>query len=354
MQAINSLIPENKQLVFILGIDREKVAAGIAASYKSLLPYLAADARPGSSSVNSEACAGLEFGRGFVEKFVQLPFAVPTPDRSDLERYIRYLGESQDAEGAAELPRPEAEARRTQRQQQDEERFESFRVSLAPSDSPKIQRTALMVSGVLGRNPRRVKQFLNLLRLRVYIGHATRMFEDTQMSRSWSVPQLGKLIALELLEPTLLTSIDRDPELLRRLEDTAVFAASDREGASPDEDEGDWLTSRPRLKELLRLGCIDDEWRSEFAGGQCSFRGLDLSRALRTAPRVREFPVDRPEPRIVRKHLAANVSASASMQADVKRLNVSDEGRGHDSVSVERFEAPQSDLASEEEGSETT
>lgn len=353
MRAINLLIPENNRLVFVLGIDRAKVAAGMAASYKTLLPYLAADVHPGSSGNSSEACAGLEFGRRFVEKFVQLPFAVPTPDREDLEAYVRYLGEHQQTQTAQRVPDSTGgDLYEPSERTQEEQRRDAHTVHLAPEDSPMIQRVALMLSSVLGGNPRRVKQFLNLLRLRVYIGHATRMFEGTEMSKSWSVPQLGKLIALELLEPTLLMSFDRDPELLGRLEDTAIYDGANSEDSSSG--LASWLKSRPRLRDLLRLGCFDDEWQDEFSKEQCSFQGLDLSRALRTAPRVREFPVDRPEPKIVRKHIAANVSLSGTVQADVKRINVSDEGRGHDSVSVERSEAPQSNSASAEERGETT
>lgn len=334
LRAISLLTSANQQLVFILGIDREKVAAGIAASYKSLLPYLVADGHPGASGDSTEACAGLEFGRKFVEKLVQLPFGVPAPGRQDLEAYVRHLGERQRAETNRRAPNASEDSLQPSQRTQEERLQGTHTVHLDPEDSPIIQRVTLMVSGVLGGNPRRVKQFLNLLRLRVYIGHATHMFEDSQMSRSWSVPQLGKLIALELLEPTLLSSLDRDPELLVRLEDVAVYGGQDSRDPSPDLAQ--WLSVRPRLGDLLRLGCVEDEWRDGFSKGQCSFKGLDLSRALRTAPRVRGFPVDRPQPRIVHKALRADVSVSGSVDAEAVHKGSSDVGHGLDSVDVER------------------
>lgn len=359
MRAINLLILRNRQMVFILGIDRATVAAGIAATYGDLLPYLAvdehleADVEPGTE--RAAACAGLEFGRGFVEKFVQIPFAVPTPARVDLEKYIRHLGEET---GESELggdrsleERTAGETHAAENQGELEERFEALMVQVDKADSPQIQRIALMVSGALGRNPRRLKQFLNLFRLRVFIGRATGLFDEMAGTKMWSLPQLGKLVALELQEPTLIARLDRNPELLTLLEDGAILDDKTSDGIPAALSR--WL-ARPQIKELLRLGCVEDEWMAAFPSRQCSFRDLDLSRALRTAPRIRGFPEPALEQRIVRKHLVANVAVSPSMQAHVERKNVSDEGRGHDSVSVERFEAPQSDLASAEEGGETT
>src|SRR5579862_6176203 len=40
MQALNLMLSEDKHLVFVMGVDREKVAAGIAAKHKELLPFL--------------------------------------------------------------------------------------------------------------------------------------------------------------------------------------------------------------------------------------------------------------------------------------------------------------------------
>jgi 5'-deoxynucleotidase YfbR-like HD superfamily hydrolase len=44
MQAINMMIANDPQLIFILGMDVDKVAAGIAVKYKEIIPYLGFDA----------------------------------------------------------------------------------------------------------------------------------------------------------------------------------------------------------------------------------------------------------------------------------------------------------------------
>jgi hypothetical protein len=79
MQGLNLMISDDPHLIFILGMDREKVAAGIALKQKDILPYL-----PSSSVVldtatqDSRASSkGLEYGYAFIEKFIQLPFQVP-------------------------------------------------------------------------------------------------------------------------------------------------------------------------------------------------------------------------------------------------------------------------------------
>jgi hypothetical protein len=109
MRAINLLIPSARQVVFVLGIDRAVVAASIAAAYGQLQPYLA-DTHLEVEAGASAGPVGLAFGRGFVEKFIQIPFAVPAPAREDMEKYIQHLAEGTDraAVGGAERLAKEA------------------------------------------------------------------------------------------------------------------------------------------------------------------------------------------------------------------------------------------------------
>ena len=87
MQAINLLIANDPNLIFIIGMDRMKVAAGLATKNEKLLPYL-------YSSNASEDCTnrkyqlGLEFGYEFIEKFIQLPFLVPQPEKENVANLL--------------------------------------------------------------------------------------------------------------------------------------------------------------------------------------------------------------------------------------------------------------------------
>jgi hypothetical protein len=65
------MISDSPYLVFILGIDRRKVAAALPVKYQSVLPYFPIQRRSASTGIaqKSEAFdprAGLEFGYSFI------------------------------------------------------------------------------------------------------------------------------------------------------------------------------------------------------------------------------------------------------------------------------------------------
>lgn len=86
------------------------------------------------------------------------------------------------------------------------EKAEAFRVIVAT------------VAPFLEYNPRRIKQFVNLLRLRTFIAAETGLFDKAELT----LPQLGKFIALSLRMPLLLTDLSRDETLLAQLQTLAV------------------------------------------------------------------------------------------------------------------------------------
>jgi hypothetical protein len=106
MQAINLMISGGaSQLVFIIGMAREKVAAGLAVKNEKLLPYLAyrppaaaaptkegADpaAKPAPQPSDSVAF-GLEYGYNFIEKFIQIPFSVPQPAQMGVRTLLDFI-----------------------------------------------------------------------------------------------------------------------------------------------------------------------------------------------------------------------------------------------------------------------
>lgn len=71
MQAINLMISDHSKVYFSLGMDRKIISAGLAAKNEQILKYLSMDV--------SEHDNGLEYGYDFIEKFIQLPFKVPSP-----------------------------------------------------------------------------------------------------------------------------------------------------------------------------------------------------------------------------------------------------------------------------------
>lgn len=94
MQALNLMISENPQLIFILGMDREKVAAGLAVKNEKSLPYLLSlQPSPAEHSADVRIRRGLEYGYEFIEKFVQVPFLVPKPTILQLAQLLRNLSQ---------------------------------------------------------------------------------------------------------------------------------------------------------------------------------------------------------------------------------------------------------------------
>ena len=71
------------------------VAAGIAAKYAELVPFL--QARPGGSDGTAPHAAALEYGYRFMEKFVQISFHLPRPDPETLQRYVASLTPPHDS-----------------------------------------------------------------------------------------------------------------------------------------------------------------------------------------------------------------------------------------------------------------
>ena len=83
MQAPSMLIADDSRVTFILGMDREKVAAGIAFKFKEVIPYL----RPGASDAD-KTLEHLRYGREFLEEFLQIVFPLPSTSPKALQRFV--------------------------------------------------------------------------------------------------------------------------------------------------------------------------------------------------------------------------------------------------------------------------
>lgn len=159
LQAINLLLAADQgNLLFVLGLDREMVAAGIAAKNEKILPYLAA----GRAAVESESedyhRVGVEYAFSFMEKFVQVPFRIPRPDQREIARWVKDLTDSdQQEEPGAISP--------TNQQR-------SIKLHWG-ADPEQFDEVVKRLVAHFGFNPRRIKQFMNVLRLRVMIALST-------------------------------------------------------------------------------------------------------------------------------------------------------------------------------------
>ena len=127
MQAINLMIADVPSIVFILGMDRPKIAASLAVKYESILAHLPSETPEIDPDILARysASKGLAYGYTFIEKFIQLPFQVPQPSQANFERFLDKLGTPSPLKSSVSkilLPSPQ---------------FRSFRLSLPDSTTSR-------------------------------------------------------------------------------------------------------------------------------------------------------------------------------------------------------------------------
>jgi hypothetical protein len=274
MQALSLLIAEDSQIVFILGMDREKVAAGIAHKFKDVIPYLHRDDGRGTGGVESQ----LRYGHEFLEKFLQIVFPLPLTSKDALDRFIEGLAHVALArprrhwlveqvwqlrefvwgrQGHPDRPAPPVPALPGSQRDglqstitEDKANSRVFRTLGFEADSERIQRIVRTVAPFLDRNPRRIKQFLNLLRLRAYIALETGLLDTVGGKPSISLEHIGKVAAISMRWPEFLEDWRKSPALVAALESKE----------EPSTADGKRWAMESGLVALLRdhLGCSAD------------------------------------------------------------------------------------------------
>jgi hypothetical protein len=351
MQAINLMIANDPQLIFILGMDREKVAAGLAVKHQAIIPYLASarlHEKQENKPQNNNELQGLEYGYAFIEKFVQLSFLLPQPSPADFDGFLKALSpttQSQDSvlqsiwtmfsksiqnswnslmdSGANNLPEEPSGSRNALPPEAGEPRQEGewerkIRIVKGSSDSPEVKRILRMVAPTLDWNPRRLKRFLNLFRLKVYIADATNLFSnfaskdasEQGTDQAITLEQLGKFTAIMLQYPLLAMELTKQAQVLEPAsskEQDNLLVKLQRYALSPDTlspDTSDpnlpW-SDQPKLMALLRYGCGEnntpDDLKREMANlkreikyADYSFESVKLGKLLQVSPLD---PIDR-------------------------------------------------------------
>ena len=308
MQAINLMVASNPQLIFIIGMDWETVAAGIAVKNARLAPYL----KPAAKGVDG----AVELGREFVEKFIQLRFRLPRPGDEEIQHFLLTLSRPNARPRNPGLwyklvhsswltylrvrvwlfvatfrfptlaPPKRNEEERTQAEVSTSELRELIQFG-TEADSNTIQAVTRELAPAFENNPRRLKQFLGLYRLRIYIAKRTGLLaipNGRPASEATTLEQLGKITAIELRWPLLLLEAANDHDVLGRLELEAL-------GLTPlQSSDGRWISQRG-IKDVFRAGFADSSSDGgETAGeGPWSLENLDVGRLLRVSPYVGAF-----------------------------------------------------------------
>ena len=237
MQAVNLLLATDQaNLFFILGLDREMVAAGLAAKNEAILPYLAAGRREiikdGNENLDKYK-VGIEYGYAYLEKFIQVPFRVPQPDDSRISSWVSALAgtEQELIANGRYYESPPAISQPT---------ISEFNLT-SGKDPEGFENVVRKMAEVFDFNPRRVKQFINVFRLRVAIAITTRVLAPDEgvathstTSGGISLEQLGLFTAILLRWPQMISDLVVDPSLISRLS-SVDKSASGNDAASDAE-----------------------------------------------------------------------------------------------------------------------
>ncbi|MEH2253866.1 GUN4 domain-containing protein [Nostoc sp.] len=322
MQAFNLMISNDPHIIFILGMDREKVAAGLAVKYKDILPYLPSSSiAPNTDNKDSRSSflSGIEYGYAFLEKFIQIPFQVPQPAQSDFQRFLdkialpvqqkkkpsfwksirnnisTLLRQFNNKQQPSQNPEPQLSQVPSEQpqtpQQKKLERRETIKINVT-QDSQMVRDIVLMVASALDYNPRRLKQFINLFRLKTYIASNTGLFDEivdespgASINQLLTLEQLGKFTAINVKWPRLLVDLDVDRKLLTNLQKRALNHTVDFDFSQCNEITKDW-GGKPKLLELLRYpGVITSVLLDQYIlEEKYSLEKVDIDKLLQVSP----------------------------------------------------------------------
>jgi len=291
MQALNLMLSETPQLFFIIGMDREKVAAGLAVKHEKLLGYL----YPAPKNAVGNTNPGLEFGFEFIEKFIQVPFKVPQPRGDDIGNLITALGgkitENNSSNNKSDWSSvsnrsgysfniPKGDSTETTISE-DKRRIEPKPPKQEDVDSKEVAEVIKTVAPFFDYNPRRIKQFLNIYRLKIYIGNETGLFNQPSPESTYqriNLYKLGRFVAINLRYPLLIAELEDNPQLLDELQAYAL------DGKLSENLTSNYWLSKLRLIKLLKENLEDKETRDE---SKFALSNINLNQLLQISPTVK-------------------------------------------------------------------
>ncbi|ELK54465.1 MULTISPECIES: KAP family P-loop NTPase fold protein [Haloferax] len=229
MRSINLMVSNNSKLIFVIGLDRERVAAGIAAKHDTLLDYL-------NDNTEDES---IEFGYRYLEKFIQIPFIVPKPKGEDIQKLVRRDILDEEEETKTYTDRSDIEA--------------IWEHELSPRFEATLDDVVKMAAPALENNPRQVKRFLNLYRLRAVLAESEGLLageDEEPIGDTITLLQLAKFVVISIQWPTFMTDVANDQTALKRL---SRFANGGEEDIAEHDVLQDW-SGKDSLLDLLAYG----------------------------------------------------------------------------------------------------
>jgi hypothetical protein len=298
------MIGDGNSLIFILGLDRAKVAAAIAFKFRDIVPFLIP-----SPDRATHPDTFRNFGDAFLEKFIQLSFRLPISSNDiQARKFIDSLVTDATAQPAQEPDPPTKEeaanavAESTRR---------ALRIE-SGAESKRIRDVVMMVREVAEYSPRRIKNFLSSFRLALYIASAQGLLDvDSGTGEAEVTPErLGKFLVLTSRYPELRSILDANPAFLYEVE---RLAHDIREKSQWSELHWKWV-QLPGVQKLMGYGIANKTMTSAWSR-QYSMKGFPswkFATILPSIPPPEERTVDADEtPRTTDEEATAQLAGSA-------------------------------------------
>lgn len=284
MQAINMMVHDYPQIIFIIAMDRKKVAAGYAMHHEKILTYLAPNIldEEGNVDPTSVAQQGLQYGYSYIEKFIQVPFWVPKPNQVDIKKFLDegVKGEKESTKDSSGTNQKAIKRRiaklvfkrdsssqinsiNTNNQNENalgarKIHQDNLRVFLDVEDSMLIKHITAITAPYLDYNPRRIKQFLNIFRLYGYLADELGILRYKNGlgggERGLSLEQLGKVVALSLKWPQFISEAMDNAKFIQDFLQY-VYSETDDNTKNLNSMQFKLWKNEEKLIKLLREGC---------------------------------------------------------------------------------------------------
>ena len=233
MKAINLLLGlEESNMFFIIGLDREMVAAGIAAQHQAIIPYIAAGRSNPGAEPPDLLRIGIDYGYIFLEKFIQIPFRVPSVDDHLVGQWIRKLLDYDQNEASNVAAAKEAG-------------------DIAGHDPSAMAQVVSEIASHLKFTPRRLKQYVNVLRLQIIVAFYIGLIDAEgnpaggRKKQGFDLRRLALFSGLTLKWPILVSDLIADQEIL-----TEILTKAEDQVAGRSKK---WY-NEPGFKDALQIG----------------------------------------------------------------------------------------------------
>lgn len=165
IEAMNILVGHHN-CIFVIGLDLPMVAASIEAKYLPVIERLK----------NNPATVNHFSGRDFIEKLVQLTFAIPTPTKHQINKFVNSIfvdNKTADKNKTVKANPNSSIDRFIDLNENEEQKIKEQKDKFVEEfqESAEIQKVMRYHISFLPKNPRKIKRFINSFRLLAFIAN---------------------------------------------------------------------------------------------------------------------------------------------------------------------------------------